>query len=82
VVGRNVLDGRWTFQVVDEFDALYYRVLSQAIAELEERFQSGHRHVFEARMKEERRTPAHPGHEHRPPDAHDRRVETDDQSDP
>src|SRR5215207_3240864 len=24
VVGRNVLDGRWTFQIVDEFDSLYY----------------------------------------------------------
>src|SRR3954467_7473934 len=24
LVGRNVLDGRWTFQVVEEFDDLYY----------------------------------------------------------
>src|SRR4051794_39349254 len=24
VVGRNVLDGRWTFQVIEEFDDLYY----------------------------------------------------------
>lgn len=25
IVGRNVLDERWTFQVVEEFDDLYYR---------------------------------------------------------
>ena len=24
IVGRNVLEGRWTFQVVDEFDESYY----------------------------------------------------------
>ena len=26
-VGRNVLDGRWTFQIIEEFDDLYYRPL-------------------------------------------------------
>src|SRR5687767_3280049 len=35
VVGRNVLDGRWTFQVVEEFDELYYGVVSQAVRRLE-----------------------------------------------
>ncbi|HYD09141.1 MAG TPA: hypothetical protein VEA78_03480, partial [Acidimicrobiales bacterium] len=30
VVGRNVLDGRWTFQVVEEFDQLYYEAVRDA----------------------------------------------------
>lgn len=77
VVGRNVLDGRWTFQVVDEFDDLYHRVVVEAVADLEAQFQEGHRHVFEARMKERRRSHGRAGHEHRPSAAHDGRVETD-----
>jgi hypothetical protein len=52
-------------------------VVSDALTELERQFQSGRRHVYEARMKEQRRTPAQPGHEHRPPAAHDERIETD-----
>jgi hypothetical protein len=77
VVGRNVLDGRWTFQIVEEFDALYYDAIVGAVRHLEERFQDGRRHVYEARMKEDRRSSGRAGHEHRPRDAHDRRVETD-----
>ena len=30
LVGRNVLPGRWTFQVVEEYDAEYYRVFEAA----------------------------------------------------
>lgn len=77
VVGRNVLDGRWTFQVVEEYDELYHHPVGDAVAELERRFQQGQRHVFEARMKEDRRSRSRPGHEHRPKATHDDRVETD-----
>jgi hypothetical protein len=77
VVGRNVLDGRWTFQIVDEFDDLYHRPVASAVAELERSFQGGRRHVYEARLKERRRSPHMAGHEHRPPASHDARVETD-----
>ena len=77
VVGRNVLDGRWTFQVVDEFDELYHEPVVAAVRELERHLQGGRRHVFEARMKEERRSIGRAGHEHRPPSSHDPRVETD-----
>jgi hypothetical protein len=77
LVGRNVLDGRWTFQVVDEYDDCYYRPVLAAVRDLEARFQDGQRHVFEARMKERRRTRGAPGHEHRPPAAHAAAVETD-----
>jgi hypothetical protein len=67
IVGLNVLDGRWTFQVVDEFDELYYSAARATVARLEARYQGGRRHVFEARMKEERRTKGRPGHERQPP---------------
>ncbi len=77
VVGRNVLDGRWTFQIVEEYDELYHQDVTAAVEELERRFQHGRRHVFEARMKEDRRTRSRAGHEHRPKAAHDDRVETD-----
>lgn len=77
VVGRNVLDGRWTFQVVEEYDALYYDEVRDVVRRLEADHQGGRRHVFEARLKEERRTRGAPGHEHRPPAAHDPRVEVD-----
>jgi hypothetical protein len=77
VVGRNVLDGRWTFQVVEEFDELYYRVVVDAVGRLEAEFQGGRRHVYEARMKERRRSLGRRGHEHRPPATHDGSVETD-----
>jgi hypothetical protein len=67
IIGRNVLDGRWTFQVVEEFDELYYgpvRAVEHAIAE---DLMGGRRHVLEAELKERRRTPRRPGHESRPP---------------
>ena len=67
IVGRNVLDGRWTFQVVDEFDESYYDEVRAAVRRLEATYQGGRRHVHEARMKEERRTKGRPGHERRPP---------------
>ncbi len=82
LIGRNVLQGRWTFQIVDEFDDLYHRRAVAAVGELERRFQSGRRHVYEARLKEQRRSSHLPGHEHRPPASHDPRIETDAQGVP
>ncbi len=69
LVGRNVLDGRWTFQVVEEFDELYYRVIGDEVRALEQEFHGGRRHVFESQMKEQRRTRGKQGHERRPPSA-------------
>lgn len=77
VVGRNVLDGRWTFQVVEEFDGLYHDPVTDVVRTLEGRFHGGERHVYEARMKERRRTRGAAGHEHRPAAAHSASVETD-----
>lgn len=66
VVGRNVLDGRWTFQIVEEFDDCYYEPTKQADREIRDRLMAGRRHVFEAELKEQRRTVGHPQHASRP----------------
>jgi len=68
VVGRNVLDGRWTFQVVDEFDATYYAPVAECVRWVEGELMDGRRHVYEAEMKDRRRTAGRPHHERRPPD--------------
>jgi hypothetical protein len=68
VVGRNVLDGRWTFQIIEEFDDLYYDAVRCCDAELCERLMHGRRHVYEAELKEQRRTRGLVAHESRPGD--------------
>lgn len=77
VVGRNVLDGRWTFQVVEEFEDIYYEPIRAAEKQIRDDLVAGRRHVFEAEMKEARRTSGSPSHEARPPAAHDSRVVTE-----
>ena len=66
LVGRNVLKGRWTFQVVEEFDDDYWSVFREHERQVRADLQNGERHVFEARMKADRRTKSHPGHEAHP----------------
>ena len=67
VVGRNVLDGRWTFQIVEEFDDCYYDVVRDAERRIRDDLLAGRRHVYESEMKDERRTNGRTGHERRPP---------------
>ena len=66
LVGRNVLYGRWTFQVVEEFDDNYWSIFRDHERRVREELQQGARHVFEAEMKEKRRSSGRPGHEGRP----------------
>jgi hypothetical protein len=68
VVGRNILPGRWTFQVMEEFDDTYYDVVVAAEARVRGELVAGRRHVFESELKEQRRTHGRPGHESRPPE--------------
>lgn len=77
IVGRNALDGRWTFQVVEEFDAIYYDPAQEHLRKLEEDLLEGRRHVLESELKEQRRSHGRPGHEHRPPSAWSAELETD-----
>ena len=66
VVGRNVLEGRWTFQVVEEFDDGYYATFKGLEQEARDALLDGRRHLFEAEMKESRRTHGRRHHEARP----------------
>jgi hypothetical protein len=66
VVGRNVLYGRWTFQIVEDFDDNYWSVFRDHERRVREDLQGGKRHIFEAEMKERRRTKGRSGHEYRP----------------
>jgi hypothetical protein len=66
VVGRNVLPGRWTFQIVEEYDDGYYALFKALERECRNALVGGRRHLFEAEMKEDRRTHGRPGHEAQP----------------
>jgi hypothetical protein len=66
MVGRNVLKGRWTFQIVEDFDDNYWMPFRELERVVRDQLQDGRRHVFEAEMKERRRTHGHPNHEARP----------------
>ncbi|GAY17840.1 hypothetical protein [Mycobacterium sp. shizuoka-1] len=66
LVGRNVLYGRWTFQVVEEFDDTYWSALRDRERQVREELMGGARHVYEAEMKQRRRTAGRPGHEATP----------------
>jgi hypothetical protein len=62
LVGRNVLEGRWTFQVVEEYDDSYWSLFRRFEQEARDSLTDGRRHLHEAAMKEDRRTPGEPGH--------------------
>jgi hypothetical protein len=66
LVGANVLGGRWTFQVVEEFDDGYYATFRSVEKRIRDETMQGRRHVLEAEMKERRRTHGRPGHEATP----------------
>jgi hypothetical protein len=66
--GRNVLPGRWTFQVVEEFDDGYYAEFQQLEATVRGDTTGGRRHVLEAELKERRRSAGRRGHEATPDD--------------
>ncbi|MEU5788842.1 hypothetical protein ABZ754_14065 [Micromonospora purpureochromogenes] len=66
LLGRNVIAGRWTFQIVEDFDDNYYAVFRELDRAARDQLVDGRRHLYEAEMKERRRTRGRPGHEARP----------------
>lgn len=66
LLGRNVLPGRWTFQIMEEFDDGYYAAFQEIERDAREKLAGGRRHIYEAEMKERRRTHGMPGHEATP----------------
>ncbi len=66
LIGRNVVPGRWTFQLIEEFDDTYWEVFRAHERAVRDALAGGRRHVYESEMKERRRTHGRPGHEARP----------------
>ncbi|RZU74667.1 hypothetical protein EV384_3143 [Micromonospora kangleipakensis] len=66
LLGRNVIAGRWTFQIVEDFDDGYYALFRELDRQARDELVHGRRHLYEAEMKERRRTRGRPGHEARP----------------
>ncbi|MGW4326598.1 hypothetical protein ACWEKR_11975 [Nocardia sp. NPDC004573] len=71
LIGRNVLAGRWTFQVVEEYDDGYYNLFRDLERAARDELLDGRRHIYEAEMKEARRTHGAPGHSATPDTAED-----------
>ena len=65
LVGRNVTPGHWTFQLVEEYDDGYYATFKAIERQAREAYAGGKRHLYEAELKERRRTHGLPGHEAR-----------------
>jgi hypothetical protein len=63
LVGRNVIADRWTFQIVEDFDAHYWSTFREFDQRARDELSGGDRHVLEARMKQRERTAGHPRHE-------------------
>ncbi|MFI0241139.1 hypothetical protein [Streptomyces sp. NPDC016845] len=69
LVGRNVLEGRWTFQVVEEYDTCFYTPYKDTERQVRDDLAQGRTHLYESEMKEARRTKGHPDHTARPDSA-------------
>lgn len=51
LVGRDVLPGRWTFQIVEDYDDGYWSVFREYENKARQLLAGGRRHLFEADMK-------------------------------
>ena len=71
LVGRNVIAGRWTFQVVEDYDDGYYALAKELERTARDELVQGRKHLFEAGMKEDRRTAGRRHHEATPGDLAD-----------
>jgi hypothetical protein len=66
LIGRNVIAGHWTFQIIEDYDDGYFALFRELEQTARERLVGGRRHLYEAEMKQRRRTAGEPGHEWAP----------------
>ncbi|MFC8570454.1 hypothetical protein ACFUIW_32340 [Streptomyces sp. NPDC057245] len=66
ILGRNVIPGHWTFQIVEAYDRTYYQPFRDLERAAVEGLAGGRDHLYEAELKEVRRTRGHPDHTSRP----------------
>jgi len=65
LIGRNVIPNHWTFQIVEAYDDGYYREFREIEKDARDELAGGRRHLYEAELKEQRRTHGRAGHEAR-----------------
>ncbi|MFF0483180.1 hypothetical protein [Streptomyces sp. NPDC004435] len=68
LVGRNVIPGHWTFQIIEAYNDTYYRPFAAMERDIVDELADGRDHLWEARLKTERRTHHHPDHTPTPTD--------------
>ena len=66
LLGRNVLPGRWTFQIVEDYDDGYWSLFREVEQAARDELAGGVRHLYEARLKQDERTAGVPGHAAQP----------------
>jgi hypothetical protein len=66
ILGRNVIPGHWTFQIVEAYNRTYYEPFRDFNRSALATLADGRDHLYEAAMKETRRTAGHPHHTARP----------------
>jgi hypothetical protein len=66
LVGRNVIAGRWTFQIVEDYDDGYWSLFHALERTARDELVGGRRHLFEARLKQAERSAGQPGHDATP----------------
>jgi hypothetical protein len=62
LVGRNVLPGHWTFQIMEEYDDTYWSLFRELERNAREQLAGGVRHLYEARLKQSERSAGLEGH--------------------
>ncbi|MEU6404330.1 hypothetical protein [Streptomyces sp. NPDC046985] len=62
IVGRDVIPGHWTFQLVEAYNATYYEPFKDTEAQARRELADGRDHLYEAELKERRRTAGRPDH--------------------
>jgi hypothetical protein len=68
LLGRNVIAGRWTFQIVEDYDDTYWSVFRDLERQARDELAEGRRHLYEARLKQAERTIGRRHHEATPGD--------------
>ena len=66
LVGRDVVPGHWTFQLIEEYDDGYYAEFRAVERDAREKLAGGRRPLHEAKLKKARQTPSAGSAAHRP----------------
>ncbi|MEU4874457.1 hypothetical protein [Streptomyces sp. NPDC021608] len=69
ILGRNVIPGHWTFQIVESYNGTYYEPFKGLEKKARQDLAEDKDHLYEAELKEERRTTGHPHHTATPDDS-------------